>query len=161
MSSRRQNHEITLVVIRGPSGSGKSTLAKEYFVKRGYKAFAADDYMVDKNGDYCFSGGMLKECHTRCRKNARRALQKGSDVVVHNTTIKKMDIQPYYDISKGYNLIILSMGSMYGSDKDIPDYVALRHVKEYEAVSGERKVVYDKETNAILDFATKEVVEIK
>ena len=53
-----------IYIIRGLPGSGKTTLAHN-LVSR-HCCVAADDFMVDENGDYAFDASKLGECHRRC-----------------------------------------------------------------------------------------------
>lgn len=151
-NTRRPNNEITLVIIRGPTGSGKTTFAKRHFRDgKNYKVFAADDYMVNTDGNFEFNPSLLNYSHAKCFKHARRALQKGYDVAIHNSAISKMEMQPLYDLTKGgYNLEIYSMQENYGSDKPIPAFVYEKHVKNFEPVSGEKRVRYDLENDQIV-----------
>ena len=56
-----------LILLRGLPGSGKSTLANIILLQPNnnpQEVLSADDFFVDKNGDYIFDGTKIKEAHT-------------------------------------------------------------------------------------------------
>lgn len=90
-----------LILIRGLPGSGKSSFARHLTVSQ--NIFAADDYMVDENGDYDWRADRLEFCHESCRKDVREALLKDDPptrypVVVTNTMTKQREIKPYLEM---------------------------------------------------------------
>lgn len=86
-----------LILIRGLPGAGKTTLASELF--KGFKAVAADDFMVDKDGNYKFDPNLLHYAHSKCMATAKEYIEKGVDVVVHNTFTTEREMQPYFDMA--------------------------------------------------------------
>jgi len=80
-----------MILVRGLPGAGKTTLAESL-----YPAFlvAADDYfMVD--GEYQFDPSKLPEAHAWCQEQARKGLEAGMTVVVHNTFTQRWEMEPY------------------------------------------------------------------
>ena len=70
-----------LYIMRGLPGSGKSTLsgqiAKAYH-DQGKKAIiaSADEFFIDRSGQYNFDGSRLEEAHNWCRSKAEKHMKK-------------------------------------------------------------------------------------
>jgi len=86
-------HQLTL--IRGLPGIGKTTLA--HSLMRGVcVVIAADDFMVDDDGQYLHDPKRLTECHEACRDAVESAM--GDDIkqiIVHNTFSQRWEMEPY------------------------------------------------------------------
>lgn len=112
---------FTLVILRGLPGSGKSTVGQRLAspdeantFSHGRACFAADDWMVDRDGLYSFHPEKLKHCHEQCQSQVYESLdneivgaqhlynlfEKGKDyvVVVANTFTEQWEIDPYLEI---------------------------------------------------------------
>lgn len=81
------------IIMRGMSGSGKSTLAKQLAGDSGV-FYAADDYFIDEQGNYNWSGERISAAHQWNYERAKKAIDKGiSPVILDNTNITKRDLR--------------------------------------------------------------------
>jgi len=86
------NNKI-LYILRGTSGSGKSFLAKQLTGDTGQQ-FAADDYFLDGQGKYHWSGERVSAAHHWNYERVKKAIDEGiSPVILDNTTITKRDLR--------------------------------------------------------------------
>lgn len=108
---------MILLLIRGLPGVGKSTAAKGL----GDVALAADDWMVDENGQYKHEAARLGYCHGECQAAARAYLLEGRNVVVANTFCQEWEVAPYRQIAKdcGAELKIISLFDGGFSDEQL------------------------------------------
>lgn len=90
----------TLYLIRGVPGSGKSTLAKEFFENDlvSYR-FEADTYF-EEDGLYEFDVTKLKDAHEWCQNSTEKALKKGFNVAVSNTSTTEKEVVVYQQIAE-------------------------------------------------------------
>ena len=118
-----------LYLIRGLPGSGKSTLARNimagvdyYDTDRVIRHFEADQYFV-KDGVYQFDRHKLTEAHRWCLAQTYKALKAGEHVVVSNTFITHVQMQPYRDVAHELGGLgvktFVCLGS-YGSIHGVP-----------------------------------------
>ncbi len=116
--------EKVLILLRGCPGSGKSTVAKLLFPDA--KAFAADDYQVDENGNYDWKPERLGYAHTMCTSGVENAMrEQHPQVVVHNTLTSEREIRPYAEFAAkyGYKLISFVVENRHGNSNvhSVPD----------------------------------------
>lgn len=111
-----------LLLVRGIPGAGKSTLAKKLTGGSGSDFFEADQYFVDKEGNYNFDANKLPQAHNRCREEVEFAMRKGhrgfsgihrpnplQTIVVSNTFTTEREMKPYYELAKIYNYRVTSI----------------------------------------------------
>lgn len=94
--SSKIKHQLTL--IRGLPGVGKTTLAHSLMTMTNV-LIAADDYMVDDDGQYLHDPKRLTECHEACRDAVESAM--GDDIrqiIVHNTFSQRWEMEPYLQL---------------------------------------------------------------
>jgi predicted kinase len=98
--------EKVLVIIRGIPGSGKTSFAKLIS-----KAIcSADDYYMDRNGNYNWSPDTIVKAHKWCQKKCDMFLKKGiTPVIVANTSTTKKELKPYYAIAEKYGYKVFSV----------------------------------------------------
>jgi predicted kinase len=85
-----------LYLIRGLPGSGKTTLALALRRGRALATLAsADDFFLQPDGSYRFGAARLKEAHAQCQAAAEHALERGGQVIVHNTFSQRWEMEPY------------------------------------------------------------------
>jgi len=84
-----------LRLIRGLPGSGKSTLAETL---PGI-VLSADDFMVDKDDNYCFDPRKLGQVHNECLTSTIMLLSGGHSVCVANTFTELWEMRPYIAIA--------------------------------------------------------------
>ena len=125
-----------LILVRGISGSGKSTLASALTLDGGYMV-AADDFMVDNNGNYKFDPKRLKEVHEKAQYMVREYLAfPNATVVVHNTFTQKWEMQPYIDMANnvGAKVTIVSTHGVFGNVHDVGPEVVNKQLARWETV---------------------------
>jgi len=99
------------IIMRGLSGSGKSTLARQLAGDTG-QLFAADDYFMDEQGNYNWSGPRVPDAHQWNHGRIKKAIDEGaSPVIMDNTNISKWDLKqskPLIEYAErmGYNVRI-------------------------------------------------------
>tara|TARA_Y100000593_G_C4148938_1_gene256079 strand:- start:93 stop:506 length:414 start_codon:yes stop_codon:yes gene_type:complete len=101
-----------LFLIGGTSGSGKTSLAWGIydFGRNELEPVAADDFMVDEEGNYEFDKERLSEVHEKCRLKVQGAMQQGnSRIFVHNTFTTMEERQAYHDLADLYNYQVIDM----------------------------------------------------
>jgi predicted kinase len=86
-----------ITFVRGLPGSGKTMWAERIRSTETRKTVmvAADDFMLNENGQYAFNPDMLRHCHDLCTEDAHKALDAGLHVIVHNTFTKKWEFNSY------------------------------------------------------------------
>lgn len=109
-------------ILRGLPGAGKSTLANiliEFYsiLHLPIHYCSADDYFLDKDGNYNFDPVYLGKAHEFCRDKFNEAIAKGYNVIVDNTNILKNHFLPYKLAAEqnGYNVHIYTVG-LFGTD---------------------------------------------
>ena len=118
-----------LILLRGVPGAGKTTTSTLFLGCASCDdtiTVAADDYMVDEDGNYEYDFNKLKECHKLCQDEVRNSLQTNSIVVVHNTFCADWEMDAYYKIAEEvgdcrvYSMIV---ENRHGSKSihDVPD----------------------------------------
>ena len=103
-----------LVLIRGLPGSGKTSMAK---TMKGYKHFEADMYF-EMSGEYKFDPAQLENAHNWCMMCARIELERGNNVVVSNTFVKRWELDPYLRMEA--DIKVVEATGNYGSIHDVP-----------------------------------------
>jgi len=105
------NNSKEFILLRGASGSGKSFMAKKLAGNTGQQ-FAADDYFMDEQGNYNWSGERVSAAHQWNYERVKKAIDEGvSPVILDNTSISKRDLRSakpiiLYAESKGYEVKI-------------------------------------------------------
>lgn len=118
----------TIYLIRGCPGSGKTTMAQElkdaltppdWFTNDYIPVMvAADDFMVDKDGNYDFIRERLNFCHLQCRMSVKNSMALGMKVIiVHNTFTTEKELNPYLKLAEehGYKVVSLIVENRHGS----------------------------------------------
>ncbi len=90
---------MELVLIRGLPGSGKTTMARVLALV-GYEHHEADQYFVDRDGEYRFNSAELPNAHAWCLERAKDSMARGSRCVVANTFTRRWEMLPYMDAAK-------------------------------------------------------------
>ena len=114
-----------IVMLRGVPGAGKTTLA-EALATNHTLLVAADDYMLDEDGNYLFNPNRLKLCHYKCKMAVEDGINHGrySKIIVHNTSTQEWEMKPYFDLAEKYDINIYSVivESRHGSHNihDVP-----------------------------------------
>lgn len=95
-----------IYLIRGVSGCGKTTFANlisDYVCE-------ADDYFIDKNGNYNFDPYRLFAAHKFCIEKVEAGMKNNiSSIAQSNTNVKESDLMPYYELAKKYNYKVISL----------------------------------------------------
>ena len=111
-----------MILIRGLPGSGKSTLASLLYKTGLFYWQEADNYFLNKEGDYNFEPHLIKEAHDYCRAQTAEALAIGCSVIVSNTFTRKWEIQPYLTMAKAYDInpLIIETKGTWPSIHNVP-----------------------------------------
>ena len=71
---------------------------------------AADDFMVDSEGNYDFDLYRLNDCHKKCKDTVEDAMKsEKKKIFVHNTFTELWEMKPYFNLDKKYNYRIISI----------------------------------------------------
>ena len=95
-----------LILVRGVPGSGKTTVTGLFDRipllpnADGDYMIAADDFMIDDDGNYEYNPKRLAECHKKCQDAVKHALMNYMTVVVHNTFCAEWEMDAYYKIAE-------------------------------------------------------------
>ena len=99
-----------LYIVRGVPGSGKSTLAKMLVGDKDYCHKEADQYFMDREGNYNFNPTKLKEAHNWCREEIEFVMKyEHSPVVVSNTFTQEWEMDAYYELAAKYGYRVHSI----------------------------------------------------
>jgi predicted kinase len=101
--------EHDLYLIRGLPGAGKTAFVKN-LAQEGDIVVAADDFMLDKDGDYKFDASRLDEVHDSCARKVSEAMEKRtSRIFVHNTMTENWEVEQYTALAKQHSYRIFSV----------------------------------------------------
>ena len=96
-----------LILLRGLPGSGKSTLGDVILYTNqltNQDVLSADNFFIDKNGEYVFDGSKIKEAHNNCQqKCAERMKHQFLKIVVANTFTEEWEMKPYFEMAERFN----------------------------------------------------------
>lgn len=97
--------------------------------KVGYVHLEADMYFM-VGGEYQYDRSLIKQAHTWCQQQARRALAQGKRVVVSNTFTTRAELEPYLDMCADVR-VIEATGS-WQNQHGVPDEVLKRMAERWE-----------------------------
>jgi len=96
-----------LILLRGLPGSGKSTLGDVILYTNqltNQDVLSADNFFIDKNGEYVFDGAKIKEAHNYCQfRCSERMRQQKARIVVANTFTQEWEMEEYFKMAERYN----------------------------------------------------------
>ena len=127
---------MKLYIVRGLPGSGKSTYAKSlncFHVE-------ADMFHV-RNKVYYFDTSKCALAHHWCSQMVFANMQDfGIDIVVSNTFVSNVEIQPYLILAKrfGYEVEVITLKTRYGNIHDVPTDVLDSMSSRWQDVDGEQ-----------------------
>lgn len=100
-----------MILLRAVSGSGKSTLTNLLCKNIGYVSCSADNYFIDKNGEYVFDATKIHLAHLDCQKKCVEALKEPTVevVIIDNTNVDEKAIKVYQDLAVKYDAIFISL----------------------------------------------------
>ncbi|CAF0962127.1 unnamed protein product [Brachionus calyciflorus] len=100
-----------LFVNRGLPGSGKSTLAREIieiYGKENTVLCEGDDFFTNEYGVYKYQRDKVNECNLFTQNRVRSACNLGKTcVIADDTHLTYSDIEPYIQIAKEFNYILV------------------------------------------------------
>lgn len=100
--------------MQGCPGSGKSTYSNRIMARlnsmfglRVVKC-SADEYFINKEGQYIFNRDKIGNAHGYCKDQARKAMRSGNDlVVIDNTNTTRKEMEPYILMAKEWDYRIV------------------------------------------------------
>lgn len=128
------------IIIRGIPGCGKTFTAKaivKFCENHDISVVdsAADDFMIDHEGKYCFDPVKLSHCHSQCILRLVKSCQERIDVVIqHNTNLQAWESSALRENAErlGY-LIVLYEPKNDGEYKNVHGVTEERLVKMLES----------------------------
>lgn len=103
-----------LYIIRGLPGSGKTTFAQRIWSSG--IIFEADQYFIDKEGNYNFDSTKLGEAHNWCKEQVKNAMEQNKiknqyyhEIIISNTFTQEWELKPYFDLASEYNYSVVSL----------------------------------------------------
>lgn len=109
-----------LIILKGVSGGGKSTFAN--LIAYPCCVCTADDFFVDKEGNYNFNVNQLGLAHKSCQAKFDDALKDDviTNIVIANTNTKPSDYKYYVDKAEkaGLNIFYVVLENRHGN-KDV------------------------------------------
>jgi uridine kinase len=118
------------IIIKGVSGSGKSTFAN--LIEYPCCICCADDYFMDKDGNYNFDAQYLGDAHKSCQDKFDEALKDPiiTNIVIANTNTKPSDWEYYSNKAEkaGLNVIHIVMEKHHKNPSlhNVPEEVLIR-----------------------------------
>lgn len=99
---------MKVIILRGIPGSGKSTIADNI---ANAVICSADNYFMDRQGNYNFDPKQLGEAHKACMRDFLRYLNYSpredetlDHIIVDNTNVELWEISPYVAICQALNV---------------------------------------------------------
>ena len=122
-----------IILIRGLPGSGKTTEAKKMQKAIGAKHFEADMFHTI-DGVYRFNVNNIADAHNWCQAQTAYWLNRGSNVIVSNTSTTIREMEPYFKMAKKYgvDVEVIEMKGDYGTIHDVPEDVIQRMKDRWE-----------------------------
>jgi predicted kinase len=98
-----------LILLRGLPGSGKSTVAKALQPSGWSAHYEADMYFI-KDGKYQFDGSKIKDAHSWCQDQTRKAMEEEiKSITVSNTFTQEWEMEAYYKLAETYGYRVISL----------------------------------------------------
>lgn len=100
-----------VVLVRGVPGAGKSTFANHI----ADVVLSADDYFIDKNGNYVFDKNNHQKAHDWCFDKYKFYITnnnldtKWQVLAVANTFTREWEFQRYFDYAKRHNMTVFTI----------------------------------------------------
>ncbi|CAG7828349.1 unnamed protein product [Allacma fusca] len=106
--SQDNTTEKRLILMRGVSGSGKSILATLLCgVTQTGVIFSADDFFLDRKGNYHYKPDDIGKAHDTCRELCLNAMVASkTPVIIDNTNTMTWEMLPYAKMALQYNYTI-------------------------------------------------------
>ena len=101
-----------LILLRGLPGSGKSTIGDIilFTAQNNQDVLSADNFFIDREGNYIFDATRLKEAHNDCQqKCAERMKMQFSKIVVANTFTQEWEMETYFEMADRYRYRVHSL----------------------------------------------------
>lgn len=111
------------IILRGQPGSSKTTFA-ETLSKLGSFVHLETDFYFYQDGIYKFDPNKLKENHVKCFGDFKIAVERGSNIILANTNIKKSWYSNYkaHAEAAGYMVFEVLMCGNYQNTHGVPGW---------------------------------------
>ena len=115
-----------LIILQGPPGGGKSTFAYDLFYKMGvYNTVlcSTDDFFYNLLGHYEFVAAKLPEYHKANKERVRYFLERGKNVIVDNTNIRRWEAYDYVvmGLQHGCKITFIRCNHHFKNHHGVPD----------------------------------------
>ena len=99
----------SVTIIRGIPGSGKTTFA-ELIADGKWPICCADDYFIDKEGNYNWSIEGLHSAHIYSESRCEHFMKNNTEkIIVSNTSVTYRDMKAYFELAKKYGYKVFSV----------------------------------------------------
>ena len=98
-----------MFLMRGLPGSGKSSIVKAIEkMYRNTEVCSTDAFFKQEDGSYEFNRELLGTYHSNNQENAKGACVRNTPtIVIDNTNVKKWEMQPYVQMAREYNYLLI------------------------------------------------------
>lgn len=153
-----------IFIITGAAGSGKSTLAQRIqevapmYISPIAEICEADEFWyIRGNGQYAFDPKLLWKAHKWCCDQATMVMNKGQNLIVSNTNVKRADRKVYFHLADehGYNVVFIHMKTQFQNIHGVPEDAVKRMRDTYAPPTSwelERIVKWDDMTDDLKDL---------
>lgn len=127
-----------LYILRHLPGSGATTMADALVALAPDKMvrLEADDYFLDKKGNYSYNPTLISEAHEDCKQRFLKAMNKELDIIISNTSVKFWEWIDYKTLAEkeGYMVHVITKENHHDgmTIHDVPMTTVMRMKRNFE-----------------------------